>query len=193
MIDFISALVAALVALGGLFAWRSEQLRRDEVLEWGMKCVDALQRLHILCLEAGSNISSDQTREVSVLAEQGRMFFRNASPEEYGQDKEPAYRGYRPLILDQLVFSYLVAENWNAMSPSDRAAGSKVVTRCKERFVGLLQREVGRKRTADRYNREPGTGYDLPALLSLERLGRGPILPPEENGLLVQVRRLLRR
>ena len=197
MIDVISVVVAVIVALGTFFAWRSDQLRRGEVLEWGLKCIDQLQKLHLWC---GSNtgqekdtcMPSEYSTGISVLAEQGRMFFRNASPKDYGQQKELAYRGYRPVILDQLVFAYIVAHAWGDLPPADRAVARKVIAQCKERFVSLLQREAGRKRTADRYSKEAGSGQTLASLLTLARKGQAPTLPAEEPGTWVQVRRAMR-
>ena len=197
MIEILATAVAALAALGGFFAWRTEQLRRDEVLAWGLQAIDALQRLNLRCEHDGAAADgngdiAETARQISVLAEQGRIFFQNASPHEYGQEKEQAYQGYRPLILDQLVFSFFVARSWETMSSDERRAGTKVVKLCKDRFVSLLQREVGRRRTADRYNKEAGNGYQLAALLSMAKAGKAPILPKEEAGALSRIRRKLR-
>jgi predicted component of type VI protein secretion system len=44
--------------------------------------------------------------KISALIDRGRWFFPNQWSDEYGKDKEPAYRGIRQPILDQLVESY---------------------------------------------------------------------------------------
>jgi hypothetical protein len=193
MIETLSLGLATLVAL---LAWRAEQLRLNDVFEWGAKGVEALQRLQLLLESTSTDTVSADIRslatQISVLTEQGRLFFRNAAPEEYGQHKEAAYKGYRPLILDQLVFAYRVADEWEHLTLEERKLGIWVASKCKQRFVGLLQREVGRKRTADRYNRGAGSGHDLRALLSLARAGESPDFPEEEQTLLLTIRRALR-
>ena len=197
MIEVFGTLVATLAALGTFVAWRSAQLRRDEVLEWGTKCVEVLQSLQLKCDaqvrgNAKGDAPAEQAERISILVEQGRLFFKNASPGEYGTTKELAYRGYRPVILDQLVFAYMVASDWHRLSPADQNAGLKVVTTCKERFVSLLQREVGRRRAADRYNIEGGSGYDLPSLLAMAHAGESPVLPAENKSFIARGRRLVR-
>jgi len=42
---------------------------------------------------------------LSALADQGRLFFPNQYPTLHGQDKESAHRGFRPRILDWLIYS----------------------------------------------------------------------------------------
>jgi hypothetical protein len=44
--------------------------------------------------------------KLSSLIEQGRFYFPNISPNGYGIEKPPAYRGYRNVALDFLVASY---------------------------------------------------------------------------------------
>lgn len=197
MWDFIANLLAGLGLLGAFFAWRASQLRREEVLSWGMAAVGHLQRLKLLTDSTSyqEEHASEVTRlshEISVLVEQGRLFFRNADGDGHGAEKEEAYRGLRPAILDQLVFSYLIASAWSDLSAADRHEGTKIIVKCENRFVSLLQREVGRKRAADRYNMEGGVGYDLHGLLRLSRFGKFPVLPAERDTLPFRVRKFMR-
>ncbi len=195
--DFVATLIAGLVAIGAFMGWRAAQLRREEVLQWGNRCVEVLQLLQLRCDAQVHNGStshalSEQAEHISVLVEQGRLFFKNASPEKHGVHKEPAYRGFRPVILDQLVFAYQVANEWEKLSPADQRAGLKVVVCCKERFVSLLQREVGRKRAADRYNIEGGNGHGLRSLISMAHAGKSPSLPAEDQSVFARARRFVR-
>lgn len=49
-------------------------------------------------------------QRVSGLVDRGRWFFPNLWSDEYGQHKEPAYRGIRQPILDSLVDAYRTIE-----------------------------------------------------------------------------------
>jgi hypothetical protein len=49
-------------------------------------------------------------QRVSGLIDRGRWFFPNLWSDEYGQHKEPAYRGVRQPILDSLVDAYRTIE-----------------------------------------------------------------------------------
>jgi hypothetical protein len=48
---------------------------------------------------------------ISSLIDRGRWFFPNSWCEEYGQEKQPAYRGLRQPILDALVDGYRTIES----------------------------------------------------------------------------------
>ncbi len=196
MWDVLANFIAGVGLISAYFAWRAAQLRREEVLEWGMRAIDRLQTLRLFVeakpCSADNDISSDLSRELSVLVEQGRMFFRNVPAGNFGKEKEEAYQGLRPAILDQLVFAYFVAQAWTELPDVDRQAAIEVAVKSQTRFVSLLQREVGRKRTADRYNMEGGSGYQLAGLLSLSKQRAFPSLPEERSGPKARLLRFFR-
>lgn len=49
-------------------------------------------------------------QRISGLVDRGRWFFPNLWSDEYGQHKEPAYRGIRQPILDSLIDAYRTIE-----------------------------------------------------------------------------------
>lgn len=49
-------------------------------------------------------------QRISALVDRGRWFFPNLWSDEYGQHKEPAYRGLRQPILDALIDAYHTIE-----------------------------------------------------------------------------------
>ncbi|HTN60010.1 MAG TPA: hypothetical protein VL147_00470 [Devosia sp.] len=161
-----------------------------------MRAIDKLQTLRLVIESAtgiaDSQATSDISRELSILAEQGRMFFKNVPMSDFGIEKEEAYQGLRPAILDQLVFAYFVAQAWTELPDIDREAATEIVVKSENRFVSLLQREVGRKRTADRYNMEGGSGHPLAGLLLLSKQQKFPTLPEERNGLRARLLRFFR-
>ena len=107
--------VSALVGLAGLLAgwlkWRASELRRNDVFAWSCQVISALETLLIVSMHAGGRLSDDAANdkltsvlfETGILIERGRIFFRNEVIDEFGRNKEPAYRGYRASILDPIV------------------------------------------------------------------------------------------
>ncbi len=167
----VSALIAAIALAGNWQSWRSKQLRRDDVLAWGNEAITALQTLVLICVDGQSSKTSqtDRLAEVrfstSVLVERGRLFFRNANTDHYGDWKEPAYQGYRPRVLDHLVVAYQIATAWPSASEDDRKKMCMVAESTLRQFVSLLQKEVGRDRTAAADTSQGGNGADLHYLM----------------------------
>jgi len=69
------------------------------------------QSLRFRDLRSASEQGDEDTKRsllvrLSSQIEQGRFYFPNIKPNEHGQDKPPAYRGYRNVALDFLVASY---------------------------------------------------------------------------------------
>ena len=172
-IGVLSILIAA-GALGWTFyVWRLKELRRDEILVWGNACIEVLQCIFLECraIEGGQEpnreaLASYRTK-ASVLVEQGRIFFRNANPDQFDQEKESAYRGFRPKILDSLVSGFQVAEAIGSMDDA------KLISKCRKlsernvrSFVSLLQKEIGRDRTASADTSAGGHGIYLPYQLN---------------------------
>lgn len=184
-LDAIAAIVSAVLTAVALYAswrsWRRSELRRDDVLEWADRAIAALQSLRLITGSLRAHLDPEDARErlvelaieTSILIEQGRLFFRNTRS-RYGKWKPSAYRGSRPVILDQLVLGYQVACAWPAASPDDRERIGVVADDVLRAFVSLIQKEVGRERTASADTRRGGKSADLPWLMqqvSEERLG----------------------
>ena len=178
--QFVSAIVAVLgliVAALGLFAvwvkWRESQLRRSDVLAWSNQAISAMKTLHLICefekfyfsrTELDAKLKELCFR-TSILIEQGRLFFHNVEAEGYGQEKEPAYRGYRPRVLDHLLVAHRIALGWSAADAESRKRMCLVAKSQLQEFVSLIQKEVGRSRTASAETQRPGERIDLKALM----------------------------
>ncbi len=79
----------------------------NNLLQWHGEIVRTLARLRIPNNEKRSTQYREDIALLSALIEQGRFFFPNIDrADNYGQEKPPAYRGYRNLALDFLVASY---------------------------------------------------------------------------------------
>lgn len=91
----------------------------SDVIAWGRDAIDALadaQRL-IAVKPHITETAFEQDRHtamqrLSSLADQGRLFFPNATPDRHGQDKEHAFKGFRQPIIDSLVFAFSALEHW---------------------------------------------------------------------------------
>ncbi|MFC6284532.1 MULTISPECIES: hypothetical protein [Polaromonas] len=110
LISYVALIVSATLAI---FYLRDRShakyaIERDycnQLLTWHASVVDLLIEL---CVSSGRNVEEKHPSliKLSSLIEQGRFYFPNIAPENYGQDKPPAYRGYRNIALDFLVASY---------------------------------------------------------------------------------------
>src|SRR5690606_12050182 len=85
--------------------------------------------------------------DTSVLVEQGRLFFKNTPHPTHGMDRHPAYRGYRPRLLDPIVVSHQIACQWEGADSEEKERMTVVAEDCVRQFVSMAQLEVGRSRT----------------------------------------------
>lgn len=116
--------------------------------EWGNDCINALAEAGAFCLLKVEDFpnngcytvaKSNLLHELSALVDRGRLFYRNVDQHEYGLEKYPARRGYRPEILDPLVAAYrsvLATDGTTDQESFER------LYRWRGRFISLLQYEV---------------------------------------------------
>ena len=87
-------------------------------LDWGFQAIDVLGRIAMFARtrRAQSNDQAFHNNKVNLMIqlssiiERGRMFFPNIDPSGKGAEKEGAYRGSRPPILDAMVYAYYELE-----------------------------------------------------------------------------------
>lgn len=171
-----AAILSLLAAVAGYIEWRKSELRREEVHAWANDGIDALQSLVLtitITLPGWDGQRADKLTELgfrtSILVEQGRLFFKNNTRSKYKMNKEVAYRGIRPIILDQLLIGHRISLAWPASDTEDQRLMREVATECLKRFVSLAQQEVGRRRTASLYSARDGNRSDLQAILERKR------------------------
>jgi len=176
------ATASLLLAIGGLFLtwirWRQSELRREEVLSWADDCIQCLQTLFLVSLLKEPILNSEKVEEIrlktifdtSTLIERGRLFFKNEIVDEYGSEKLPAYRGYRPRILDHLVIAHQIARFWPESSEEEIRRRTAVAESCLKNFVSLAQKEVGRERAASVEAMKGGDGVHLQSLMAAVQL-----------------------
>jgi hypothetical protein len=173
----IAAIVSSLVGIAGLLVgWqkaREDALRREDVLLWSNEVIRAMKTLVLICLHKEPHLDATTAKnkivevmfDTSILIERGRIFFKNEIIDDHGHDKEPAYRGYRPKILDPILVSHQIACRWARADEKERLRMGCVAEDSLKKFVSLAQREVGRSRTASAEASKGGDGLQLDALL----------------------------
>lgn len=92
----------------------------NDLLRWHGEVVGVLQSLRLADAEfAGRNV---ELARLSALIEQGRFFFPNIDRDDgFGDDKPPAYRGYRNLALDFLVAYYNIMSSGKSAGRDEQA------------------------------------------------------------------------
>lgn len=174
VIQAAGLVIAITVAVAGLLASRNAEFRREQVSEWAFRCIAQLQTLALLVKPDSIKLPRSEVErrvqeigvELSVLTEQGRLFFKNKASDGYGPKKLPAYRGVRPLILDELVIAHQLAMAWPSLTESDLSFAFETAVLELKRFVSLVQHEVGRERTVSVYTDAQGDGTTFRILLS---------------------------
>ena len=171
---FTSAFIAGIAALLVWLQWRERQLRQDDVLHWASEVIRAEQTLYLVLFLGDSAFDKAAMKstlakiavDTSVLVEQGRLFFKNTPHPTHGADRHPAYRGYRPMLLDPIVVAHQIACQWEGSADEERERMVLVAEDCVRRFVSMAQREVGRSRTAHGDSALKGEGEPLETVLS---------------------------
>ena len=146
-------------------AQRLEALRLGEVTAWGQSCLEVFVTA-IAAFNPSLNLENSEIRSIvrkcyvdsSILIEKGRIYFNNVPHPTHGAEKEPAYRGLRPRILDFLVALHDYC-GWALAGKTATTAELFAATLKAEReFMSLLQKEVGRLSAKDPEAAAPGSG-----------------------------------
>lgn len=90
---------------------------RTEILSWYSETIEILIRLKIEAKDSykDENLKRELLSNLSAKIELGRFYFPNVDKgDKFGDEKPFAYKGYRNLMLDFLVFSFQVFEKQDA-------------------------------------------------------------------------------
>ncbi len=173
MWDTIVAVTSVLIGLAGLLAiwlgWRNSELKKNEVLSWVNEVITVLTSIWVTCQLNNPPMSEREKNErmvkliydTSIVVERGRIFFKNEIVDQHGVQKQPAYRGFRPKILDPIVVAHEIASEWCMASEDDKRAMKKIANDMLKEFVSLAQKEVGRAKTASSATKQGGEGARL--------------------------------
>jgi hypothetical protein len=169
----IVAVISAVIARGETKRQRklqTERLRQSidaASLDWGNAAIDALARCAMFArtrhLQANDGAflanKANMLVVLSTLVDRGRMFFPNLNPDKKGAEKEGAYRGHRPPILDALMWTYHEMEaitREGGPSSEDTAA---YIDECRRLLVSELQAYLDPRRkdeVVERYDDQTG-------------------------------------
>jgi hypothetical protein len=148
---------------------RNRELRLEEVHLWANRCIEQLQHLRLIAIGDISYSDREQRQKtlqdiaitLSIRIEKGRLFFKNNEDYEHGKSKQSAYRGYRPLILDQLVIAHQAALLWQEACDEKKGRLQPRIDTAVREFVSLAQHEVGRQQALSEYASGPGADINL--------------------------------
>lgn len=174
--DIITQVLIA-VALCYL-AWRQHTTTTKiqhvyKVHDWGHACLRVLSECEHLCSVTSSSCKTKDFHrqrnkvltQLSSLISQGRLYYGNVRKDEYGQDKYPAHRGYRPVILDPLVAAYRILtdlDDLGNLPDSDRLSR---LEEWRKFFLSLLQEDVisewFKRQTTYQPTMEGSPGYSI--------------------------------
>lgn len=159
-LDILIAVSSAIVALVGAFisrlethkqrALQLENLRQGidaQSLAWGNACIDTLNRAALFARtrQFHQNEASFLQQRVNLmlalssLVERGRLFFPNINPNSFGGEKEGAYRGVRPPILDAVMFAYYEIEALTRQGGPTADNSAEFIDDCRRLLVSELQ------------------------------------------------------
>lgn len=159
-IEVVVALSSAVVAVLGALISRNETRKQRELqmenlrhsvdsqsLGWGNACIDVLNRAAMFARtrqHQANDASFLQQRinlmlSISSLVERGRMFFPNIDPHTKGGEKDGAYRGSRPPILDALMYAYYEVEALTRQGGPTAENSADFIEDCRRLLVSELQ------------------------------------------------------
>lgn len=164
-----------------------------EVIAWANEAIDQVSQGLALARGRGSTYGADEfarlahetSQKLSSIADRGRLFFPNEAPDQHGQDKESAFQGFRPVILDAVVFAChrLGRIVPGGAGPDQDAA--EFLSKCRRLLVSEAQNAIDPRRRGQMLRRlaigrldDKTSGYALAAELgeTLESLYPGYLL-----------------
>lgn len=181
-----------------------------EVIAWANEAIDLVS--HSMALAKGrgvtypaeefARLAHETSQKLSSIADRGRLFFPNEAPDSHGQDKETAFQGYRPPILDAVVFACnrLARLDANAGGPDKEAA--EFLTKCRRLLVSEAQNAIDPRRRGQMLRRlaigrldDKTSAYALSAELgeTLESLYPGYLLQRRDAAWIANRESIARR
>ncbi|MGB3626746.1 MAG: hypothetical protein WA989_13005 [Henriciella sp.] len=163
----IVTVASAVFALIGAIASHLETRRQEKIrvetlrmhvdgasLDWGSQAIDTLGRVAMFARtrrsqandQAFNNNKVNLMMQLSSVIERGRMYFPNIDPSGKGAEKDGAYRGSRPPILDALVFSYYELEALTREGGPTGDNSAVFIDECRRLVVSELQAHTDPRR-----------------------------------------------
>ncbi|MEL8055273.1 MAG: hypothetical protein AAGK66_03905 [Pseudomonadota bacterium] len=166
-IEVMIAVLSAFVALVGALFSRSETRKQQKILQenlrhsidsqslgWGNQAIALLGQAAMFARtrkHQANDAGFLQQRvnlmlALSTTVERGRLFFPNIDPHSKGAEKEGAYRGSRPPILDALMFAYYEIEALTRTDGPTADNSADYIDDCRRLLVSELQAHLDPRR-----------------------------------------------
>ena len=163
----VVTVVSAIAAVIGALASRAEtrkqrQLRTEQLrqtidsssLDWGNAAIDTLARAAMLARtrHLHGNEGAFQTARAATLInltsliDRGRMFFPNLDEHKKGAEKDGAYRGFRPPILDAMVWVHCEIKALTREGGPTGDNSADFIDECRRQVVSELQAHLDPRR-----------------------------------------------
>lgn len=198
----VSAVVAVIsFGLNWLVVRRQTELQYEtlraemdaEVIAWTNEAIDQISHAAALARGRGITYGGEELRRLafetcqrlSSLADRGRLFFPNESPDAHGRDREVAFQGYRQPILDAVVFASTRIGRLDAAAAVPDEEAAEFLTKCRRLLVSEAQNAIDPRRRGQMLRRlavgrldDKTSAYKLAAELgeALESLFPGYLL-----------------
>lgn len=125
-----------------------------DLMAWAGEAVDLLATADYVARGRGVYLSeqelkteiADVMRRLSAAADKGRLFFPNLAPSVNGAHKEAAYQGFRPPVLDALIFAYYKVERMDVRNTEPDMDAADFLRRCRRVLISEVQRSVDPRR-----------------------------------------------
>ncbi|MBX9745939.1 MAG: hypothetical protein K2X34_03495 [Hyphomonadaceae bacterium] len=156
-----AALALASLVLNWLVVRRQTELQYEtlraemdaEVIAWAHEAIDLVAEASTLARGRGVTYAADEfqrlahetSQKLSAIADRGRLFFPNEEHATHGQEKEAAFQGFRPPILDAIVFSCSRLDRMTAEGGPDSDAAD-FFTKCRRLLVSEAQNAIDPRR-----------------------------------------------
>lgn len=117
---------------------RARQQYNSDLRNWAKECIEILSELdHFLRGFAQPEIQAIRqlSWRLSATAYEGRLFFPNKEA-NHGREKDHAFQGFRPRVLDWLIYAYDLSLAVNTL-PDDEAA--LIINKLKRGFTSDIQ------------------------------------------------------
>lgn len=141
----------AVVHRQGELQFESLKAQTDaEIMHWAHEAIDLISEAALLARGRGTVFASDEFRRkqleiaqrLSAMGDRGRLFFPNQGDRSHGAEKEAAFQGFRPPILDTVIFAFYQVERLAPSEPGADDEAAAYLTKCRRLLVSEVQGAV---------------------------------------------------
>jgi hypothetical protein len=125
-----------------------------EVIAWSHEAIDLVTQGITLARGRSVAYGADEVRrlaletsqKLSSVADRGRLFFPNEAPDRHGQEREVAFQGFRPPIIDAVVFASTRVARMECTAAEPDGDAAEFLTKCRRLLVSEAQNAIDPRR-----------------------------------------------